>query len=43
MPIVDNRVVPETPIIPRSIYNIEQVFNPGNAEAPMEWICYKYR
>lgn len=34
MPIVDNRVVPETPIIPRPIYNIEQVFNPGNAQAP---------
>ena len=34
MPILDNRVVPETPIVPRPTYSVEQTFNPGNAQAP---------
>jgi hypothetical protein len=38
MPIVDPRTPPKVPLVQQPVYNIGQVFNPGNAMAP--WSGY---
>jgi hypothetical protein len=34
MPLIDQRAFPKVPIQRQPIYNIEQTFNPGNAQGP---------
>jgi hypothetical protein len=34
MPLIDRREIPTVPIQKRPAYNVEQVFNPGNAQGP---------
>jgi hypothetical protein len=34
MPLIDRREIPTVPIVKRPSYNMEQTFNPGNAQGP---------